>query len=276
MIVSVAGGKGGIGKTLVAASLALANSPLQFLDCDVEEPNGRIFLRARVRKAEPVSVAVPRFRRWKGEPRPEAAEFCRYGALAAVGEELLVFPELCVGCGGCFLLCPDGTLEPVEYRAGTVKQAVARSGVGFVAGELRVGSQRTSEVIRAVKDRREPGRDTVIDCPPGCGRPVMEAIRGSDFCLLVTEPTPFGLHDLQGSRELLEILGVPGGVVINRSGTGYGGIHNWCREEDIPILEEIPFDRKLAAAAARGQTLPDLDPDWTPRLKQLWEAVKRL
>lgn len=276
MILAVAGGKGGIGKTLVASSLALANSPLQFLDCDVEEPNGHLFLRPRIRKVETVLIPVPRFRKWKGEVCPEAAEFCRYGALAAIGEEMLVFPELCVACGGCFLLCPTGSLESVDYQVGVVKKCDARSGIEFISGELKVGSQRTTEVIRAVKARRESGRDTVVDCPPGSGRPVLEAIRGSDFCLLVTEPTPFGLHDLQGNKGLLDILKIPGGVVINRSGGDYDGIRRWCREENLPILAEIPFDRELAVAAARGRTLSDLDPDWTSRLRELWETVKKI
>ena len=276
MILAVAGGKGGIGKTLVATSLALANSPLQFLDCDVEEPNGHFFLRPRIRKTEAVSIPVPRFRKWKGDPCAAGAEFCRYGALALVGEEMLVFPELCVGCGGCFLLCPAGTLEPVDYQVGVVKKAVARSGIEFISGELKVGSQRTTEVIRAVKDSLDPGRDTVIDCPPGSGRPVLEAIRESDFCLLVTEPTPFGLHDLRGNKKLLDILQIPGGVVINRSGTGYDGIQRWCREENLPVLAEIPFDRKIAAAAARGRTLTDYDPNWVPRLRELWETINKL
>ncbi len=276
MILTVAGGKGGIGKTLISTSLALANSPLQFLDCDVEEPNGHFFLQPRIRKVEGVSVTVPRYRKWKGEARPEAADFCRYGALAAVGEEMLVFPELCVGCGGCFLLSPDGSLDPVDYQVGVVKKAIGRSGIVFIAGELKVRSQRTTEVIRAVKSNLEPDLDTVIDCPPGSGRPVLEAIRGSDFCLLVTEPTPFGLHDLQGNKKLLDILKIPGGVVINRSGTGYDGIQRWCREENLPVLAEIPFDREVATAAARGRTLPDIDQDWDRKLKDLWETVKKL
>lgn len=276
MILSVAGGKGGIGKTLVATSLALANAPIQFLDCDVEEPNGHFFLHPRIRKVEKISISIPQFRKWKGEVCPAAAEFCRYGALAVVGEKMLVFPELCVGCGGCFLLCPDGSLEPVDFPVGVVKQSVGRSGIAFISGELNVGSQRTTEVIRAAKDRLERGRDTIIDCPPGSGRPALEAIRGSDFCLLVTEPTPFGLHDLRANKKLLDILNISGGVVINRSGSGYDGIQSWCREENIPILAEIPFDRKLATAAARGRTLSDFDLEWTPRLREIWETVKKL
>ncbi|MFH1037233.1 MAG: ATP-binding protein [PVC group bacterium] len=275
MILAVAGGKGGIGKTLIATSLALSNAPVQFLDCDVEEPNAHLFLEAKVKKVERVSITVPHFRKWKGEACYQGAEFCRYQALAVVKDTMLVFPELCVSCGGCFLLCPEGVLDPVDHQVGDVKTSKGRNGIEFISGELKIGSQRTTEVIRAVKNRLDAGGNAVVDCPPGSGRPVLESLRGSDFCLLVTEPTPFGLHDVKGNKRLLDILNIPGGVVINRAGGGYDGIRRWCEEEGVPVLEEIPFDLELARAAARGRTLPDIDPSWARRFQDLWAAIKR-
>lgn len=275
MILAVAGGKGGIGKTLVAVSLALANSPVQLLDCDVEEPNAHLFLDPRIARADRVSLTVPRFRGWKGGACPQAAEFCRYQALAVVNDTMLVFPELCVSCGGCFLLCPRGVLAPADYRVGTIKIGTARNGIRLVTGELKIGAQRTTEMIRAVKARLAPDVDAVVDCPPGSGRPVLEAVQGSDYCLLVTEPTPFGLHDLRGNKRLLELLKIPAGVVINRSGGDYQDVRRWCEAESVPVLEEIPFDLKLAAAAARGRAIVDADPDWTRRFWDLWAVIKR-
>lgn len=275
MIIAVAGGKGGTGKTLVSTSLALSAAPVQFLDCDVEEPNAEIFLSPRPRKTVKVSVKAPRFQGWKGSPCGEGAAFCRYSALAAVKDRMLVFPELCVSCGGCFLLCPSGVLSPVEHTVGGVKTGTARRGIDFTGGELAVGQQRTELVIQKVKGALQPGSNAVIDCPPGAGRALMEAVRGSDFCLLVTEPTPFGLHDLKAGKRMLDIMEIPAGVVINRAGGSYTGVDDWCREEGLAVLLKIPFSAAVAGGAARGMTLPEIDRSWEERLRELWERLRR-
>jgi MinD superfamily P-loop ATPase len=276
VIVAVAGGKGGAGKTFISTSLALVQAPLQFVDCDVEEPNAHLFLEPAVKKWEQVSITIPYFRKWKGGVCREGAEFCRFRALAVVNGEMLVFPELCTSCGGCFLLCPEETLQPRPHQVGLIKMGGAKRGIDFIAGELRVGQQRTEEVIRAVKERMNPGENAVIDCPPGSGRPARVALEGADFCLMVTEPTPFGLHDIQGNKKLLDVLKIPAGVVINRSGSGYDGILRWCGEEGIPLLAEIPFDFEIARAAARGLTLTEIDASWERRLQNLWSDVEGL
>jgi MinD superfamily P-loop ATPase len=274
MIIAVAGGKGGTGKTLVSTSLAVTGGPLQFLDCDVEEPNGHLFLSPRLDKFEKVTVTVPRFRRWKGRACREGAEFCRPSALAVVRDEMLVFPELCTSCGGCFMLCPDGALTPFEHPVGTVKCGTARAGIDFVAGELFVGQQRTADVVRAVKEKLRRAGDAVIDCPPGSGPAAMEAVRGSTLCILVTEPTPFGLHDLAGNKKLLDILGIPCAVVVNRAGGAYEALNRWCREEGLTTLLEIPCDAAIARGAARGRTLPEIDASWRERLRRLWVHIR--
>jgi len=276
LIIAVAGGKGGVGKTFVSASLARAAAPVQFLDCDVEEPNAHLFLQPSFRRYRPVSIPVPSYRRWKGEVCPAAAEFCRYHALAVIGEEMLVFPELCTGCGGCFLLCPEDLLAPAEHQVGTVKAGKGRSGIAFVSGELKIGQQRSAEVIQAVKAELDSARDVVIDCPPGSGRDALEAIRSSDFCLLIGEPTPFGLSDLKGNKRLLDLLGIPAGVVINRAGGQYREIAAWSSRQGIPVLAEIPFDFKFAAGAARGQVLQEIEPAWEERLRTLWSDLEAI
>ena len=275
MIVAVAGGKGGTGKTLVSTSLAVTAGRIQFVDCDVEEPNAHLFLTPCLEKFERVTVTVPCFRSWKGRACREGAAFCRPSALAAVNEGMLVFPELCTSCGGCFLLCPDGALTPTEHTVGVVKSGAAGA-IGFVAGELLVGQQRTADVVRAAKKRLRPAGDALIDCPPGSGPAVMEAVRGSDLCILVTEPTPFGLHDLAGNKKLLDLLGIRGAVVVNRAAGSYEGVDRWCREQGLETILEIPFNAALARGAARGRTLQAIDPSWEGRLRRTWKRIGEL
>ncbi len=276
MIVAVAGGKGGVGKTLISTSLARANAPVQFLDCDVEEPNAHLFLKFTPRRSERVEINIPQYRKWKGDACVAGAEFCRYQALVVVNDDMLVFPQLCTSCGGCFLLCSDQVLQPVSHIVGSVRSGVSSGGVNMVSGELRIGEQSTTEVIKAVKSRLSPDHDVVIDSPPGNSRPALEAVRGSDFCLLVTEPTPFGLEDLKGNKELIDLLNIPAGVVINRSGGPYQEVSRWASDQGIPVLAEIPWNFEIARGAARGRTLPEIDPDWNERLRVLWGDIERI
>ncbi|MDP8213837.1 MAG: hypothetical protein RAO92_02250 [Candidatus Euphemobacter frigidus] len=276
MIVAVAGGKGGVGKTLISTSLARSITSVQFLDCDVEEPNAHIFLQFTPRKSDQVEIEVPQYRKWKGEVCQEGAEFCRYQALVVVNEEMLVFPQLCTSCGGCFILCSDRVLKPMAHQVGRVKMGVSAGGIDLVVGELKVGEQRTVEVIKSVKTRLNRSRNVIIDCPPGNGRPTLEAVRGSEFCLMVTEPTPFGLEDLKGNKQLIDLLGIPAGVVINRSGGLYQEIGRWSAEAGLPILAEVPWDLEIARGAARGRTLQQIDQSWEERLRVLWGDIERL
>jgi len=275
VIVAVAGGKGGVGKTLISTSLARAAAPVQFLDCDVEEPNAHLFLDFTPRRSERVEIEVPSYRKWKGEVCWEGAEFCRYQALVVVNDDMLIFPQLCTSCGGCFILCSDQVLKPVLHVVGSVRSGVSSGGINMVTGELKVGEQSTTEVIKAVKSRLNSDRDVVIDCPPGNSRPALESVRGSDFCLLVTEPTPFGLEDLKGNKELIDLLGIPAGVVINRSGGPYQEVSRWALDQGLPVLAEIPWSQEIARGAARGRTLPEIDSDWNIRLRDLWKEIEK-
>ena len=275
MIVAVAGGKGGVGKTLISTSLARANAPVQFLDCDVEEPNAHLFLKFTPRRSERVEVAIPQYRKWKGEVCEAGAEFCRYQALVVINDDMLVFPQLCTSCGGCFILSPDQVLKPIPHIVGNVRSGVSAGGVNMISGELMVGEQSTTEVIKAVKSRLNREREVVIDSPPGNSRPALEAVRGSDFCLMVTEPTPFGLEDLRGNKALMDLLDIPAGVVINRSGGPYQEVSKWASEQGIPVLAEIPWNSEIARGAARGRTLPEIDHSWNVRLRDLWKEIEK-
>ncbi|MDD5557431.1 MAG: ATP-binding protein [bacterium] len=258
MILSVASGKGGTGKTTVAVSLALARraagaGAVRFLDCDVEEPNARIFLKPEIEGRREVRVPVPVADESKCTGCGLCAEVCAYHAIMVnrKSRQVFVFPELCHGCGACTLLCPAGALSETGRVTGVVEWGPA-DGILFADGTLRVGEAMSPPLIRAVKELIRPDGDTIIDCPPGTSCPVVQAVRKTDFCLLVTEPTPFGLNDLALAVEMVRALDVPMGVVINQADIGGGAVRDYCAAAGIPVLLEIPHDRRIATNYARG------------------------
>lgn len=277
MILSVASGKGGTGKTLVATSLALSleQGTVQLLDCDVEEPNAHILLRPQIDSPRPVTVPVPAIDTEKCTYCGLCSEACAYNAIAVAGRTVLVFRELCHGCGACSYVCPAGAISEEPRQVGVVESGRA-GGVRFVGGRLNVGEAMAVPLIRAVKKLADPKATVILDAPPGTSCPVVETIRGSDFCLLVTEPTPFGLSDLTIAVEVAREVNVPCGVVINRDGPGDEGVERYCAQEGIPVLMRIPFDRRIAEAYCRGETLAAYMPSWQQAFRDLFEAVTRL
>ncbi|MDK2897358.1 MAG: hypothetical protein PWP04_1478 [Candidatus Atribacteria bacterium] len=279
MIISVASGKGGTGKTTIAVSLALSilEEEVQFLDCDVEEPNASIFLKPRIKEVVPVSIPVPRIDQEKCDFCGKCAEVCAYHALAVLPQEVLVFPHLCHGCGGCNLLCPRGAITEVGREIGTME--IGRSnGMDFIQGRLNVGEAMPTPLIRAVREeakkRRNPAAVTVIDASPGTSCPVVEAVKGSDFCILVTEPTPFGLNDLALAVEVLRKLGIPLGVVINRSGMGNDKVDFYCQENHIPILLRIPFDREIAVLYSQGIPIVQRKKEYMEKFRGMMNRIQ--
>ena len=261
MIVAIASGKGGTGKTTVAVNLArCAEGSVSLLDCDVEEPNCHIFVKPEIHRREPVTVPVPVVDESKCTACGECGRICQYHAIVSLKTEPLVFPEMCHGCGGCMRVCPTKAITEVPREVGVVE--IGRSGgVTFVRGVLHVGEAMAPPVIRAVKRHIAREGLTIIDAPPGTSCPVITSVRGSDFVVLVTEPTPFGLHDLQLAVETVRQLDLPFGVVINRSDVGDERVALYCKEEGIPVLAEIPDDRRIAEAYSRGQIAVEALPD---------------
>ena len=259
MIISVASGKGGTGKTLVATSLARSlkdKYDVQLLDCDVEEPNDHIFIKGTVDGADKVGIPVPAVDKSKCTYCGKCAEVCAYNAIAVLNQNVLTFPELCHGCGACSYLCPEGAITEADRVIGAVEYGNA-DGVVFAQGKLSIGQPMAPPIIRKVKKYTRNGGITIIDAAPGSSCPVVEAIRDSDFCLLVTEPTPFGLNDLVLAVETVRKLGIPCGIVLNRAGIGDGKTEEYCREQNIPILMTIPLDTRIAGYYSRGITLVD-------------------
>jgi MinD superfamily P-loop ATPase len=260
--VAVASGKGGTGKTLVSTSLAWmlaeAGGDVAYVDADVEAPNGHLFLRPTT-STERFAVPLPTLAGDRCSGCGRCQEFCASNAIVVVGHRVLVFEELCHSCGGCLIVCPDKALVEIPREVGTVEVGRARAGqrrLDFAAGTLDVGIARATPLIEAVL-RDAPDRQTVlIDAAPGTSCPAVAAVRAADRVLLVTEPTPFGLHDLKLAVQMCHLLGRDAGVVINRSDLGDGRVRAWLEQEGLPILAEIPFLSEVAQGYARGQVGP--------------------
>lgn len=275
MIISIASGKGGTGKTTVAANLAISIGDVQLLDCDVEEPNLHLLLGLEPSCEESVYRMVPLVDPEACDLCGRCAAFCQYRAIFVGPDEVMIFRELCHGCGGCLILCPRKAISEDKYRIGRL--IICRSGaMELVYGVLEVGEPMAVPLIREVKRRMDPGRDVVIDSPPGASCPVIESVRGSDFCILVTEPTPFGLHDLKIAAQVLGEMGIPFGVVVNRSGIGDRGVYDYCRARGIPILLEIPYQRRIAELYSRGIPFSHEMPEWREKFQSLFHEIRRL
>ena len=275
MVISVASGKGGTGKTTVATSLALTLADCQLVDCDVEEPNAHIFLDLACGSPETVSIPVPEIDHARCDFCGRCAEVCAYNALAVLKDKVLVFPHLCHGCGGCTLLCPRHAIAEVDKPIGVIE--CGRSGaLEFCQGILNVGEIMAPPLVRAVKKKTDPSRTVIIDAPPGTSCPVIAAVQGSDYCILVTEPTPFGLNDLVLAVEVVRKLKMPFGVVVNRADPGDRTIEHYCAREQIPVLMRIPFDREIAVAYSKGIALVRAQPAYAERFRTMLRVIKEM
>ena len=278
MIISVASGKGGTGKTLVATSLALSlidNHKIQLLDCDVEEPNANILLHLALSQGKRVYVPIPKVDETDCTYCGKCAEICAFNALAVIKEKVLVFPELCHGCGACSYLCPESAITEEGREVGVVERGDSGN-LQVIQGKINVGEAMAPPVIREVKKYIEPANIVIIDVAPGTSCPVVEAVEGSDFCLLVTEPTPFGLNDLLLAVEVVRKLGISCGVVVNRAGIGGEEVEQYCLREGIPILSRIPLDRNIARLYSEGIPLVKGIPRWREAFLRLFQDIKSM
>ena len=276
MIISIASGKGGTGKTTVATNLAVSlGGGVQLLDCDVEEPNAHLFIHPVFEKTELVSAAVPEVDETKCNLCGKCGEICQFKAIIVIGKTVLPFQELCHSCGGCMEVCPEHAIREGERVLGEIEFG-HRNGLEFIHGRLRVGEAMAPPLIRKVRSFAHADRVTIIDAPPGTSCPVIASMKGADFVLLVTEPTPFGLHDLKLAVGAVRILGIPCGLVINRSDMGDDRLREYAGAEGIPILMEIPFDRKIAEFYSRGELLVDVMPEWREKFLELYQRITDL
>jgi MinD superfamily P-loop ATPase len=276
MIVTVASGKGGTGKTTLAVNLAVLadrlGKPVHLCDCDVEEPNAHLFLDLQLDPPEavclPLPVVDPDLCRHCGV----CAEICEFNAIACLPRRTVVFPELCHSCSGCWLVCPEQAISQGARLLGLVQGGVS-GGLGFTRGQLEVGQTLVPPLIEAVNGApRGPGL-VFRDAPPGTTCPTVAALEGSDFVVLVTEPTPFGLHDLEAAVELVHRLNLPCAVVVNRLGIGDGRVQRYCAEVGIPLLPAIPYSREAAEVVSRGELVIDGVPELQEIFRDLLEQI---
>jgi MinD superfamily P-loop ATPase len=275
MIISVASGKGGTGKTTIATSLALSLEEVRFADCDVEEPNAHIFLKPEIKERIAAGIPVPEVDLSKCTFCGKCAEVCEFNAIVVIKKKVLFFPELCHGCGGCSYICPEKAINEVDRTIGVIEKGVSGQ-IEFIHGILNVGEPMAPPLIREVKSHINGSTNAIIDASPGTSCPVVEAVNGSDFCLLVTEPTPFGLNDLKLAVEMLRKLGIPFGAVINCADIGDDEVEKYCKEEDIPILMTIPWDRRIAESYSKGIPLIEARPEFEKKFSELFRAMERL
>lgn len=274
MIISVASGKGGTGKTTIATSLAaVLGSRGQLVDCDVEEPNCHILMNPVIRTSEVITLPIPVVNIEKCTLCGRCGEICRYNAIVAIGDQVLTFPELCHGCGGCTLFCPEKAVSEGVRKLGVLETGFAGP-VEFIQGVLRVGEAMSPPLIRATKTKINPEKIAILDAPPGASCPVITTVLGSDFVIMVTEPTPFGLHDLSIAVEAVSVLDIPLGVVLNRADIGDLEVQSFCRNKGIPILAEIPHARKVAEGYARGNLLVSSAPEYIRLFVEMIETLE--
>ena len=292
MRIAVASGKGGTGKTTIATSLALSlaeqhqhersgSGPVLYLDCDVEAPNAHLFLHPVFEERRQVGTLIPQIDEARCTHCGLCAQVCQYHAVAVLGSKTLVFPQLCHGCGSCTLMCPEGAITEILEVNGVLERGATPSGIGFARGVLDIGEPMAVPIIRQLKRWAKPelGQIVIVDASPGTTCPVVEAVRDADFLLLVTEPTPFGLHDLKLAVQMTRELHIPFGVVINRDQNGsslgykYRAVDDFCAQEDLLILLRIPFERQIAEGIARGQNLVEIRPEMIAQFQRLLDQI---
>lgn len=273
MIISIASGKGGTGKTTIATNLAISlEGDVQLLDCDVEEPNDYLFIHPDILEVRTITTPVPEVDMTRCSLCGKCQDICQFKAIVVMGKIVLSFPELCHSCGGCMRVCPENAITETDRELGVVERG-RKNGLEFIHGKLRVGEAMSPPLIRKVREFARLEALTIIDAPPGTSCPVIAAMKGADYVLLVTEPTPFGLHDLKLAVGAVNILDIPCGLIINRSDMGDDRVREYANDQNIPILMEIPFDRKIAEAYSKGQMIVEAMPEWKQHFVKLHRHI---
>jgi len=271
MKVAVASGKGGTGKTAIATNLAASNN-IALFDCDVEEPNAHLFFNLKLQKVEDVNLKIPIIDEKKCTLCGKCSEFCQYNALATLPSHVLFFPELCHGCGGCKLICPEKAIYEGERSIGVIEKG--KNEIDFYRGVLNVGEAMATPIIKALKKKLKVAEHAILDSPPGNACPMIETIKDADYCILVTEPTPFGLNDLRLAVDVVKKMNVPFGVIINKDGIGDKEVEKYCMKEGIDILMKMPYSRKIASLYSQGKLFALEMKGWKEKFQELFALIE--
>lgn len=270
MKIAVLSGKGGAGKTFVAVNLAAAAVKATYIDCDVEEPNGRLFWKPEDVHSTPVCTLLPDFDAEKCSGCRKCVDFCRFHALLYIKGKPMLFPEVCHSCGGCMLVCPEGAIHEAPKQIGVLEEG-RHGDVTVVTGVLNPGEASGTPLIREALKKAEGL--TVIDCPPGSACSVMESIMDADYCVLVAEPTAFGFHNFQMVHELAALLGKPCGVIINKQAERYLPLESYCQERGLPVLDRISYDTALGKLLADSEIAVEQLPAYRERFAELLAKI---
>ncbi|NMC55362.1 MAG: P-loop NTPase [Chloroflexi bacterium] len=278
MRIAVASGKGGTGKTTIATSLALSLSAERetwYTDCDVEAPNGHLFLKPDLTQSTQAVIKIPQIQADRCTMCGKCVEVCQFHALANVVKSIMVFPQLCHGCGSCTLNCPEQAISEVDNPIGMLESGLTAEGIVFQRGVLSISEPMPTPVIRQLKRMNHVPDDAlvVLDSPPGASCSVVETLRGADYALLVTEPTPFGLHDLKQMIGIVQDMHIPAGIVVNRDGIGSPQVEAYLLELSLPILLRVPFDKKIASGIAAGESLIAVRPDYRQNFLDMYQVI---
>ena len=275
LIISFASGKGGTGKTFIATNVASSiKTNCQLLDCDVEAPNAGIFLKPSIISIKSVLAKQPKILEFKCNSCSNCVKVCQYSALVMIKDKVLLFPEQCHFCGACLLACPKEAIAEESRTIGTIEIGTCDSGIEFASGILNIGEQRASPIILELKSFINLGKQLVlIDSPPGTSCPMVSSVEGSSYCVLVTEPTPFGLSDLKQAVGVLENMNIPFGVILNRVGFGNNIVEKYCQDLNIRIIEKIPYDNYIAKTYSEGELLTKNNQKWADCFYLLSEKI---
>ncbi len=276
MVITIASGKGGTGKTTVAINLALSlgTEKVMLLDCDVEEPNAHLFLSPKIEKKEKVYIPVPKVDDSKCDGCGECSRICQFKAIVVINKITLTFPELCHGCGGCIRICPNKAISESNKELGEIFFGKSKD-LELIWGKLRIGEPMAPPIIKEIKKYKNKREITLIDAPPGTSCPVIASIKGADYTILVTEPTPFGFNDLKLTVDVVKTLKIPFGIVINRSDLGTEAVKEYAEKNNIPILLEIPFDEGIAKAYSKGIPFVEEMPEYKEKFVKLYTKIEQ-
>jgi MinD superfamily P-loop ATPase len=274
MNISIASGKGGTGKTTVAVNLALSVQPSVYVDCDVEEPNGHILLKPEITSEQIINKKLPQVDFSKCNYCGKCSELCEFNAIVVLKSDVLIFEEMCHSCGVCSYFCPENAIMEIEKSIGEIRRGSVKDKlVDFIDGNLNIGEMSAVPLIKQVREEALNNHINIIDAPPGTSCSMVASVRGTDYCVLVTESTPFGLNDLKLAVKVVCSVGVPFGVVINKYDYNFLDIEKYCAMENIPVLLRIPFDRKIAELYSQGTPFVYSMPQLKEKFRQLFDKI---